>query len=89
MGARLVASGRISSAAPEVVAAQLWSFVHGFISLELADHFTDFKDPLTKVLVPLGVTFCVGLGDDRAKALASHKKTLRLYGALVDESSRT
>jgi hypothetical protein len=86
--ARLVTSGRISPAEPGVVAAQLWSFVHGFISLELADHFVEFDDPLTQVLLPMGVTFCVGLGDTRERALASHEETLSRYGALIGESAR-
>lgn len=74
--ARLVASGRTSPAEPEVLAASLWSYVHGFISLELADHFVEFEDPLTQVLVPMGVTFCVGLGDNPDRALASHLAAL-------------
>jgi AcrR family transcriptional regulator len=83
--ARLVASGRISPVEPEVVAAQLWSFVHGFISLELADHFVEFDEPLTQVLLPMGVTFCVGLGDAPERALASHEEAVRRYGPLMRE----
>lgn len=69
---RLVDSGRVRAGDPAVVCAQLWSFVHGFISLELAEHFTDFDDPVVDVLVPMGVVFAVGLGDDLARAQASH-----------------
>lgn len=69
---RLADSGRIRPTPAVVIAAQLWSFVHGFIGLEIADHFVDFEDPLTEVMIPMGVTFCVGLGDDREVALASH-----------------
>jgi AcrR family transcriptional regulator len=83
---RLVASGRIAPAEPEVVAAQLWSFVHGFISLELADHFVEFDEPLTQVLLPMGVTFCVGLGDTSERALASHEAAMTRYGSLVLDS---
>lgn len=78
--ARLVESGRISPAEPEVIAASVWSFVHGYVSLELADHFIEFKDPVTEVLIPMGVTFCVGLGDTRERALASHLAALSRYG---------
>lgn len=74
--ARLASSGRISSTRPEVVAASVWSYVHGYISLELADHFVELEDPLTEVLVPMGVTFCVGLGDVPERALASHLAAL-------------
>jgi AcrR family transcriptional regulator len=84
--ARLVASGRIAPNDPEIVAAQLWSFVHGFISLELADHFVEFEDPLTQVLLPMGVTFCVGLGDTRERALVSHEEAISRYGALIRET---
>ncbi len=78
--ARLVTSGRIPAVDPEVVAASTWSFIHGYISLELADHFVEFEDPLTQVLVPMGVTFCVGLGDTPERALASHEAALARYG---------
>src|SRR5262249_19002386 len=45
--ARLVRSGRIRSGEdPEVVASQLWSAVHGFVTLELGDHFNQFPDPV-------------------------------------------
>ncbi len=76
---RLVRSGRIDPSPPEVVAAQLWSFVHGFISLELADHFVEFDDPIAQVLIPMGVTFSVGLGDTLNRAQASHEQALRRY----------
>jgi hypothetical protein len=29
-------------------------FVHGFITLELAEHLMEFDDPVAKVLVPMG-----------------------------------
>ena len=49
--ARLVHSGRIrTDENPEIVAGQLWSSVHGFVTLELADHFAQFKDPVRQVL---------------------------------------
>ena len=85
--ARLVASGRITPADPVALAASLWSYVHGYISLELADHFIEFEDPLTQVLVPMGVIFCVGLGDSPDRALTSHQEALSRY-AVVAESAR-
>ncbi|NMN93917.1 TetR/AcrR family transcriptional regulator [Antrihabitans stalactiti] len=69
---RLVNSGRICPEAVEVVAAQLWSFVHGYVTLELAGHFTEFDDPAGQVLLPMGITFAVGLGDTRERATISH-----------------
>jgi AcrR family transcriptional regulator len=49
---RLVSSGRAGQQAPEVIAAQVWSFVHGFVTLELAEHFVDLDDPVAQVLLP-------------------------------------
>lgn len=69
---RLVRSGRVYPVAPEVIAAQLWSFVHGYITLELGDHFADFADPVTEVFMPTGINLCVGLGDAPERSRASH-----------------
>lgn len=63
---------------PEVLAAQLWSFVHGYITLELAELFAEFDDPVAHVLVPMGVNLAVGLGDERERAGAPHKAAARL-----------
>lgn len=73
---RLVESGRVRPADAEVVAAALWSYVHGFVTLELAEHFTNFDDPVRQVLVPMGITLTVGLGDDADTALASHEAAI-------------
>jgi AcrR family transcriptional regulator len=74
--ARLVGSGRVQAQDPRVVAAALWSFVHGYITLELGDHFAEFDDPVGQVMLPMGVTFCVGLGDTTERARASHEAVL-------------
>ncbi|MCE5287994.1 MAG: WHG domain-containing protein, partial [Nocardiaceae bacterium] len=63
---------RVCPESVEVVAAQLWSFVHGYVTLELAGHFEEFDDPAVQVLLPMGVTFAVGLGDTREQAKRSH-----------------
>ena len=81
--ARLVSSGRVEQQDPEVVAAQLWSFVHGFITLELAEHFVEFDDPVRQVLLPMGVNLSVGLGDTRERAEASHEAAARLYDSIT------
>jgi len=75
---RLVESGRVGALDPKVIAAALWSFVHGYTTLELGDHFADFDDPVTEVMLPMGVTLCVGLGDDPARAMASHEAALKV-----------
>lgn len=74
--ARLGTDGGLTIDDPAVAAGALWSFVHGYISLELSNHFAEFADPVRQVLVPMAVTFCVGLGADRAAAIASHENAL-------------
>jgi AcrR family transcriptional regulator len=81
--ARLVSSGRVTHQHPEAIAAQLWSFVHGFITLELAETFVGFDDPVRQVLLPLGVNLSVGLGDTRERAQASHEAAARIYTSIA------
>lgn len=70
---RLVDSGRVrADEDPEVIAPQLWSTVHGFVTLELGDHLAQFDDPVRQVLQPLMVNIVIGLGDDPQSATASH-----------------
>ncbi|MEU7665661.1 TetR/AcrR family transcriptional regulator [Streptomyces lincolnensis] len=80
---RLLRSGRVERQEPEAIAAQLWSYVHGYITLELAEHFVEFDDAVTQVLLPMGVNFAVGLGDERERAEASHETGARLYDSIV------
>ena len=68
-----------------MIAAQLWSFVHGFITLELAETFVGFDDPVRQVLLPMGVNLSVGLGDTRERAEASHETAARLYASIALE----
>lgn len=69
---RLVNSDRVDDHEPHAVTAQLWSVVHGFITLELSGTFAAWSDPVRDVLLPLGVNFSVGLGDSRESAQRSH-----------------
>jgi AcrR family transcriptional regulator len=78
---RLAVSGRVGPAPSATVAAALWSFVHGYITLELAEHFVEFHDPVREVLLPMGVTFSVGLGDTQSQAQASHEAAARRFSA--------
>ncbi|MFD4510876.1 TetR/AcrR family transcriptional regulator [Streptomyces sp. NPDC058464] len=80
---RLVGSGRVEQQDPGVIAAQLWSLVHGYITLELAEHFIEFDDAVAQVLLPMGVNFSVGLGDGRERAEASHEAGARLYDSIA------
>jgi len=85
---RLVNSGRVRPQDPDVVAAQLWSFVHGFITLELAEALVECDDPARQVLLPMGVNLSVGLGDTRERAQASHETAARRYEALTRKLKR-
>jgi len=78
---RLVQSGRVRQIDTDVVAAALWSYVHGFITLELAEHFADFADPVGQILAPMGITLTVGLGDDPDRAAASHEAAIRRHAS--------
>lgn len=85
---RLVRSGRVNEQKAEDVAAQLWSFLHGFITLELAETFVDFDDPVRQVMLPMGVNLSVGFGDTRERAEASHKSAVRLYNSIARADKR-
>jgi AcrR family transcriptional regulator len=86
--ARLVDSGRVGQQQTDVVAAQLWSFVHGFITLELSETFVECDDPLRQLLLPMGVNLSVGLGDTRERAMASHETAARQYESITHDESR-
>lgn len=75
--ARLVRSGRVrADTDPELVATQLWSCVHGFVTLETGGYFAQFPDPVRQTLQPMMVNVCVGLGDTAERADASHAAVL-------------
>jgi len=75
----LVASGRVRAQQdPESVAPQLWSAVHGMVTLELGGHLSAFDDPVRQVLLPMLTNILVGLGDDRDSATTSHQAALDL-----------
>jgi AcrR family transcriptional regulator len=83
--ARLVNTGRVRQQDPQGIAAQLWSFAHGFITLELTETFVGFDDPVRQVLLPLGVNVSVGLGDTREHAEASHIEAARRFDSIARE----
>jgi AcrR family transcriptional regulator len=76
---RLVHSGRVTPADPEIVAACLWSFVHGFICLDLVGSFAHLDDAVSQVLMPLAVTFSVGMGADPDSSRTSHLRCLTTW----------
>lgn len=67
---RAIRSGRVASPSGRELAAQLWSLVHGFVSLELSGHFAGFTDPLHEILVPMTSGLMTSLGDDADLSLA-------------------
>ncbi|QHE72405.1 TetR-like C-terminal domain-containing protein [Rhodococcus sp. WAY2] len=82
---RLMRSGRIrGDQDPEIVATQLWSCVHGFISLELSGLFTQFRNPVRRVLRPMATNVLIGLGDTVEVAYASHDSALEASSAVAD-----
>jgi len=80
---RLVDSGEIGTFDAGTVAAGLWSTTHGYISLELADHFLEFDDPVRSIMLPTGIAFTVGLGGDPSRVRASVDEALRRHEASV------
>lgn len=77
--ARLVASDRVDPHQdPEAIAPQLWSAVHGMVTLELGGHLSAFDDPVRQVLLPMLTNILLGLGDARGSATASHQAALDL-----------
>jgi AcrR family transcriptional regulator len=78
--ARLVRSGRIrADADPEIVATQLWSCVHGFVTLEMGGYFAHLQDPVRQTLQSMLVNVFVGLGDSAERADASHTSVLAAF----------
>jgi AcrR family transcriptional regulator len=73
---RAMRTKRIRRDNPERVAAELWSFVHGFVMLDLAGHFAHLDDPLTDVFGALSTNVCIGLGDEPARAAKSTKDAI-------------
>ncbi|MNS98222.1 TetR/AcrR family transcriptional regulator [Cupriavidus lacunae] len=69
--ARLVDTNCVRKIDPDLIAAQLWSTLHGFIMLELGGYFVAFADPASEVLVPMCVNLIVGLDADRKSAESS------------------
>jgi hypothetical protein len=74
---RLVSSGRIRSGQdPEIIASQLWSCVHGFITLELRGQFDQFPDPVRQILQPMTISVFLALGDRPERAAKSYASVL-------------
>lgn len=85
---RVIAAGRIREAEPEVIAAELWSFVHGYVTLELGGHLARFANPLEDVYLPLGADLVAGMGDERQRALDSTVVAARSLGLIGRAAGR-
>jgi AcrR family transcriptional regulator len=75
----LARSGRITINDGDQVAAELWSAVHGFVTLEMAGHFAHFADPVQMVLAPLAINHFAGMGDIRSRAELSAAEALKWW----------
>jgi AcrR family transcriptional regulator len=61
--ARAIEAGRFRPVEPFTAAAQLWSALHGYVTLETSGHFGDGANGVATILLPMSVTLVVGLGD--------------------------
>ena len=69
---------RIRRQEPDRIAAEIWSFVHGFTALELGGYFAQFKDPIVEVFASLIIHVAVGLGDSQQRARKSVTSAISL-----------
>lgn len=59
---RAMDAGALRPADPEPVAAQLWTALHGFVVLEIADFYRMIDDPEGRVLRPMLANLLTALG---------------------------
>ncbi|ANN19661.1 TetR family transcriptional regulator [Amycolatopsis orientalis] len=78
---RLIKAGRFRPASEFAVAAQLWSAVHGYITLEVAGHFGDGENGVDHILIPLATALGVGLGDTFEAATRSARVSIESWRA--------
>ncbi|KZB83559.1 TetR/AcrR family transcriptional regulator [Amycolatopsis regifaucium] len=78
---RVIEAGRFRPAPEFAVAAQLWSALHGYITLEVAGHFGTDDHGVDHILVPLAVTLGVGLGDTLEAATRSAQVSIESWRA--------
>ncbi|WP_181773284.1 TetR/AcrR family transcriptional regulator [Amycolatopsis pittospori] len=78
---RVIAAGRFRPAPEFAVAAQLWSALHGYITLEVAGHFGTDDHGVDHILVPLLITLGVGLGDSLDAATGSVQVSIESWRA--------
>ncbi|MGV8871243.1 MAG: TetR/AcrR family transcriptional regulator [Rhodococcus sp. (in: high G+C Gram-positive bacteria)] len=59
---KLADAGGVSPLDGEQIAAELWSLVHGFVTLEISGHFERLADPVSMLLQPMAINHFVGMG---------------------------
>lgn len=74
---RAIDAGRFRPVDPLVAAAQLWSAVHGYVTLEISGHFGDTGVEL--ILRPLSVTISLGLGDTLEETTRSLQRSTHTW----------
>lgn len=82
---RLIKGNGVRKMEPDLMAAQLWSTLHGFILLELGGHFAATSNPPAEILVPMCINLIVGLGADRERAQASSATALADWAGRLRE----
>ncbi|MFE0027720.1 TetR/AcrR family transcriptional regulator [Amycolatopsis sp. NPDC059021] len=73
---RAIEAGRFKATDPLTAAFQLWSALHGFVTLETSGHFGTTEHGVDHVLSPLSITLAVGLGDSPEAAKASSEAAI-------------
>lgn len=68
---RLIDGNFVRKTEPDLVAAQTWSALHGFLMLELGGYFAEVPDPTSEILMQSCINLVVGLGANRSQAEAS------------------
>ena len=81
---RLIATGRLEPMTADEVASELWSAVHGFVTLEAAGQFERYADPAVAILRPLCVRIIVGMGDSPDVASRGAETAIRWWTARVN-----
>ncbi|MEH3157365.1 MAG: TetR/AcrR family transcriptional regulator, partial [Gordonia paraffinivorans] len=78
---RLIATGRLHPISADDVASELWSAVHGFVTLEAAGQFERYVDPAVAILRPLCTRIIVGMGDSPDSASRGAETAIRWWAA--------
>jgi AcrR family transcriptional regulator len=73
--AAAIDAGRFSPAEPLSAAAQLWSGLHGYVTLEMSGAFGAAGEGLVHIFGPLARTLAIGLGDAPGAAAESLRIT--------------